>query len=152
MEKLFEINVRITAFNQVKTEKTCVNFINFDGDCSAPFFQGSILPGGVDTQKFEEGKPGTLSARYILKGKDAGGRETCLFIENNGIFKEDGSIETEPKILCDNEELAPLFAGRLSGRIREVDCPEHNRIVIEIYKHKSQTVASVARIRSSGAI
>ena len=43
MEKLFDINVRITGFNQVKTDTTTVNFITFDGDCQAPFFTGKFL-------------------------------------------------------------------------------------------------------------
>lgn len=133
MEKLFDINVRITGFNQVKTDTTAVNFITFDGDCQAPFFTGKILDGGVDTQKFEKGKPGTLSARYIIKGKDSKGRDTSLFIENNGFVNEEGSIETSPFILCDNDELAPLFSKKLTGRIKNVDCPEKNRIIIEIY-------------------
>jgi hypothetical protein len=133
MKKLFDINVRITGFNQVKTDTTTVNFITFDGDCQAPFFTGKILDGGVDTQKFEKGKPGTLSARYIIKGKDNKGQETSLFIENNGFVNEDGSIETSPFILCDNDELAPLFSKKLTGRIKNVDCPEKNRIIIEIY-------------------
>ena len=47
MEKLFDINVRITGFNQVKTDTTTVNFITFDGDCQAPFFTGKILDGDV---------------------------------------------------------------------------------------------------------
>ena len=109
------------------------NYITFDGDCQAPFFTGKILDGGVDTQKFEKGKPGTLSARYIIKGKDNKGQETSLFIENNGFVNEDGSIETNPVILCDNDELAPLFSKKLTGRIKNVDCPEKNRIIIEIY-------------------
>ena len=32
MEKLFDVKVRITGFNQVKTDTTTVNFITFDGD------------------------------------------------------------------------------------------------------------------------
>ena len=133
MEKLFDVNVRITGFNQVKTDTTTVNFITFDGDSQAPFFTGKILDGGVDTQKFEKGKPGTLSARYIIKGKDNKGRDTSLFIENNGFVNEEGSTETNPVILCDNDELAPLFSKKLTGRIKNVDCPEKNRIIIEIY-------------------
>ena len=43
MEKLFDINVRITGFNQVKTDTTTVNFITFDGDCQALFFAISFF-------------------------------------------------------------------------------------------------------------
>ena len=134
MTKLFDINVHITGFNQVKSAKATVNCITFDGFCEAPFFKGKIIEGGVDTQKFEEGKTGTLSARYILKGTDKNGKETSLFIENNGIFEKDGTITTTPWIISDNEELQPLFEGKLSGKVVSVDCPEHNKVLIEIYK------------------
>ena len=133
MTKLFDINVHITGFSQVKGLKTTINFISFDGSCEAPFFSGKIIEGGVDTQKFEEGKDGTLSARYILKGKDINGKDTSIFIENNGICKSDGTISTVPTIITDNEALAPLFEGKLSGKVVPVDTPEHDRIIIEIY-------------------
>ena len=134
MEKLFDIHVHITGFNQVKSVKGTVNCINFDGFCEAPFFNGKIVEGGVDTQKFIEGKTGTLSARYIVKGTDKKGKETSLFIENNGTFAEDGTISTTPWIITDNEELQPLFEGKLSGKVVTVDCPEHDKVLIEIYK------------------
>ena len=133
MKKLFEINVRITGFSQVKSRKTTVNFISFDGTCDAPFFKGKIIEGGVDTQKYEEGKNGTLSARYILKGKDKNERDTSIFIENIGICYPDGTITTTPWIITDNEDLQPLFEGNLSGKVLSVDTPEHNRVLIEIY-------------------
>ena len=56
-----------------------------------------------------------------------------FMIENNGFVNEEGSTETNPVILCDNDELAPLFSKKLTGRIKNVDCPEKNRIIIEIY-------------------
>ena len=134
MEKLFEINVHITGFNQVKSPEMTVNFISFDGYCDTPFFKGTIIEGGVDTQKFETGKDGTLSARYILKGKDNKDKDTFIFIENNGICKPDGTVTTVPCIITDNEKLRPIFAGKLSGKVVGVDTPEHDRIIIEIYK------------------
>ena len=134
MNKLLNINVHITGFSQVKSGKTTVNFIQFDGDCNEPFFIGKIIAGGVDTQKYEEGKEGTLSARYILKGKDKNGTDTQIFIENNGICHADGSITTTPWIVTDNQELQPLFEGKLSGKVVGVDTPEHDRVLIEIYK------------------
>ena len=134
MTKLFEINVHITGFSQVRNSKTTINFISFDGYCNAPFFTGKILEGGVDTQKYEKNKDGTLSARYILKGIDKNGKETNIFIENNGICKSDGTITTTPWIITDNEDLQPLFEGKLSGKVVGVDTPEHDKIIIEIYK------------------
>ena len=88
----------------------------------------------MDTQKHEEGKNGTLSARYILKGKDNNGKDTSIFIENNGICYPDGTITTTPWIITDNQDLQPLFEGNLSGKVVPVDTPEHNQILIEIYK------------------
>ena len=133
MEKLFDIHIHITGFNQVKNSDITVNFINFDGFCESPFFKGKIVEGGVDTQKFEKGKTGTLSARYILKGKDNNGKDTSIFIENNGIFNQDGSITTSPVIVTDNEDLQNKFSGKLSGKVVSVDTPEHDQVLIEIY-------------------
>lgn len=133
MKKLFDIHIHITGFNQVKSPEMTVNCINFDGFCEADFFKGSVVEGGVDTQKFENGKSGTLSARYILKGKDKNGKETSIFIENNGIFNQDGSITTSPIIVTDNEELRPLFAGKISGKVVSLDTPEHDQVLIEFY-------------------
>lgn len=136
MTKLFDINIRITGFNQVKSPKATVNCITFDGSCDAPFFKGTVVEGGVDTQKFEEGKTGTLSARYILKGKDQNGKDTSIFIENNGIFNEDGSITTSPWIITDNDDLRGLFERPLSGKVIPQDTPEHNQVLIEIYSDR----------------
>jgi hypothetical protein len=136
MNKLFDIHVHLTGFSQVKSPKATVNFISFDGFCEAPFFTGKIIEGGVDTQKFVEGQTGTLSARYILKGKDNKGKDTSIFIENNGIFNEDGTITTSPWIITDNDDLRGLFERPLSGKVIPQDTPEHNQVLIEIYSDR----------------
>ena len=134
MKLFFTIDVHLTGFTQIKNQKIKINFINFDGTCNTPFFNGSIIDGGVDTQKYEEGKDGTLSARYILKGTDKNGKETLIFIENNGFCKSDGTITTTPFITSDNEELNQLFEGKFSGKVVPQETPEHDRVLIEIYK------------------
>lgn len=134
MEKLLEINIHLTGFTQVKGKNETVNFINFDGYCSSDFFEGKVIEGGVDTQKYVEGKEGSLSARYILDGKDGKGLPSKLFIENNGTVFADGRIETVPHIVSDNEELEAIFSGNLFGKVLTVDCPEHDKVLIEIYK------------------
>lgn len=133
MRKVLEINVHITGFTQVKGETQVINFISFDGDCHSDIFEGSIIEGGVDTQKYIEGKEGTLSARYILEGKDECGNSAKLFIENNGVCHADGSIETVPYVVSDSPALRKAFEGKLSGKVVPVETPAHDRIIIEIY-------------------
>lgn len=134
MKKLLEINVRVTGFTQVKGAKEVINFISFDGDCHSDIFEGSIIDGGVDTQKYFEGKEGTLSARYILEGKDIEGKKAKLFIENNGVCHADGTIDTVPFIVSDSEVLSKALSGNLCGKVIPLDSPEHDKILIEIYK------------------
>ena len=79
MNELFSIHVIITGAHSVESPRGQVNMILFEGSCDCDFFHGTILPGGVDTQR-----DGGLSARYMLEGLDDKGTPTKLFIENNG--------------------------------------------------------------------
>ena len=94
-----------------------VNMVLFTGRCDCDFFHGEILPGGVDTQMYLRGEPGRLSARYMLRGTDAEGRRTHIFIENNGVHGADTPTVTTPYILTDNEHLAWLTQEKLTGRL-----------------------------------
>jgi len=138
MKKVFDINVVIEGFSCVKTQDECINMISFGGDCHCDFFDGVILPGGVDTQKFlknEDGtlKPGTLSARYILEGKDKQGNPAKIFIENNGVVDKDGNVTTNPVVFTDNEGIKSVLSQKFIGKVKDLNAPEHNKILIEFY-------------------
>ena len=129
-EELLTIDVFIKEFNAVKGHSGEACMILFDGYCHNELFNGDILHGGVDTQKQESGSNiRTLSARYILQGKDYEGKECRLFIENNGAAKG-GTFTTTPKILTDSEALKFLEKADLIGSIR--DTSEEGHILIHI--------------------
>ena len=67
-------------------------------------------------QKTISNQSHTLSARYILEGKDAKGKPTKIFIENNGTTVN-GKMETHPLILTDNPDLQWLETMDFVGEI-----------------------------------
>ncbi len=117
MREVFSIQVDITDSHEVSGAGGCFRQILFGGRCDCAFFRGTILPGGVDTQKSPAEGPATLSARYILAGEDGEGRPARLFIENNGTFGADGECVTRPMIRTDQPSLAWLERAALTGRI-----------------------------------
>ena len=94
-KKVFQIHVILDQMFNVQGGKGSANMILFHGDLDTTFFKGEIQPGAVDTQR-----SGSISARYILVGKDADGTPTKIFIDNsqvNGVLK--------PYVLTDNPKL-----------------------------------------------
>ena len=118
--EILKLFINIKEINTVESDTCTAVMILFDGRCDGPYFQGTILNGGVDTQIVQKDKSGTLSARYIVDGKDCEGTACRLFIENNGILKDDG-IVTTPKILTDSPVLKWMETAVLSGYIDEPD-------------------------------
>lgn len=128
--ELMRIYINLTDTLTVKSENTTINMILFDGYCDSDIFQGTILPGGVDTQKIESDGSGLLSARYILQGTDLEGNPCHLFIENTARI-QDGIIDTtHPAIYTDSPSLKWLEKEPLYGRI----LTEGEQLIIAIYK------------------
>ncbi len=97
-----------------------VRMILFHGTAEGPDFKGTILPGGVDTQRsVPEGM--MLSARYMIEGSDSSGTPTKLFIENEGIAKEGEPLITHPHIITDNPSLSWMESDSLTGTISDED-------------------------------
>ena len=128
--ELMRIYINLIDTLTVKSENTTINMILFDGYCDSDTFQGTILPGGVDTQKIAPDGSGLLSARYILQGKDPEGNPCHLFIENTATI-QDGIIGiTQPKIYTDSLSLKWLEKEPLYGRI----LTEGEQLIIAIYE------------------
>ena len=128
--EILTIDVLLKEFNEVKGHKGEALMILFDGYCHSEIFDGVILNGGVDTQKQDAGSNlRTLSARYILQGKDFEGKECRIFIENNGMSDGD-RFTTTPKILTDSEALKELEDTDLVGSISSTDEEGHIQIHI----------------------
>ena len=104
---VFQIHVILDQTLSVQGGKGSANMILFHGDLDTTFFKGEIQPGAVDTQR-----SGSISARYILVGKDADGTATKIFIDNsqvNGVLK--------PYVLTDNPKLRWLEKTDWEARI-----------------------------------
>ena len=104
MEQLLEIRVACHEAVRVKGSAREIVMIPFTGEAEGPLFSGRVIGTGVDTQVIACGKV-TLSARYMLEGRDADGNPCRIFIENQGSM-EDGlrpSVVTDSPLLRDWE-------------------------------------------------
>ncbi|MCF0178039.1 MAG: DUF3237 family protein [Bacteroidales bacterium] len=128
MEEVLTIKVNVTGNNSVTVGDENRVMILFDGEASGPYFTGIIMPGGVDTQK-HKGREGSLSARYMLDGKDCDGNACRIFIENNAV---DGAGYTTPTVLTDSKALAWMNSTKLTGRIDA----SRAGLIIRIYRDK----------------
>lgn len=126
--EIFRLHIHVTEENSFDTETNTINMILFDGTCEGEYFNGKILNGGVDTQIYEKGGAGTLSARYMLRGMDKEGVPCRLFIENNGIVGKEETYTT-PKIYTDSKCLKWLEKKELAGKI----LMENDELIISIY-------------------
>lgn len=119
MDPILELQIILDESYIVENETCKVAMVLFHGKCTSTFFQGTILPGAVDTQKVTPEKSPMLSARYIIEGADNKKKKTRIFIENNGMVQENGELITHPVIITDNKDLQWLEKANLIGKIVE---------------------------------
>lgn len=119
-EEVLTVHVQIEKSIEMKSGNVdSVLMILFKGIADGKYFKGNVLPGGIDTQiigKF--GDRHTLSARYMLEGRDYTGESCKIFIENNGDLNEkakDAPFKTYPKIITDSKALEFLNYDLLVG-------------------------------------
>jgi hypothetical protein len=134
-EEVLTVNVKVESAFDVKNENgDSAVMILFSGDVTGKYFEGKVLPGGVDTQIIgKSGSRHTLSARYILEGKDHTGENCRIFIENNGNFgntPEGIMFRTYPKIITDSKALEFLNGDLLVGE----GYPAENGVTIKIFR------------------
>lgn len=102
MKELLRIQVACQKPYSVQGQTVRICMIPFTGEATGEYFRGQIVGTGVDTQKFQEGQPDQLSARYMLEGEDFTGAGCHIFIENN-LRDEEG---WHPMIVTDSKALA----------------------------------------------
>ena len=115
--EILRIYVNVTECHEVVSGERTVRMLPFEGTCDGPFFRGTILSGGVDTQKGYADGTGTLSARYMIAGTDCEGNSCKLFIENNAEFNS----YTVPSIITDSPALKWMEDATLRGRLEFPD-------------------------------
>ncbi|MCF0115944.1 MAG: DUF3237 family protein [Erysipelotrichaceae bacterium] len=132
MKEVLTIRVEVTDNFKVEGEVGSVNMCLFGGTVDCDNFKGVILPSGVDTQKdFKDSPHFTLSARYMLEGKDKEGQDCRIFIENNVAFekgKPEGMSYTTPKVVTNSKALSYLETANLKGTIE----PWEKGVIIHI--------------------
>lgn len=129
-EEVLTVSVHVTGMREVKGTKGEAMLLFFGGEAEGPYFTGTVLPGGIDTQKQVYGEARSLSARYILEGTDCKGNACHIFIENNGTLQEEGEWAIVPCIYTDSKELQFLEEAKLKGSIT----PQEGGVVIHIIR------------------
>lgn len=134
-EEALIVHVKIeSAINLDSEYGDSVVMISFNGSAAGKYFQGQVLSGGVDTQIISKsGDRHTLSARYMLEGKDYTGEPCKIYIENNGSISEktkDILFRTYPKIITDSQALEFLNHDILVGE----GVPTESGVDIKIYR------------------
>ena len=131
MEEVLTIHVTLDQTQSVQGAGGQALMIFFHGTFTCSLGTGQVLPGGVDTQIERQGQERTLSARYILEGQDRENRTFHIFVENNGVCRENGVIATTPVILTDAAELQWMEREKLTGT---VESDGKDGVMIKIYR------------------
>ncbi len=128
LEKIMSVDVRITNCSSVCFEDKSVCMLGFEGSAQSEYFEGEILPFACDTQKYSDSSK-SLSARYMLKGRDLTGNECSIFIENNAQLSS-GELVTTPSFLTDSPLLSGFASSELEGRLKDTE----QGVEVEIYE------------------
>ena len=108
-ELLMEIRVSCREPVSVEGVSRKIVMIPFTGEASGPYFSGSVIGTGVDTQKIEKDGSIMLSARYMLEGTDSAGNACRVFVENQGNW----TVGFTPSVVTDSPLLACWETARL---------------------------------------
>ena len=112
-DEILTVHVQIeNTINLNQDDGDSVAMISFKGHVTGKYFEGEILDGGGDTQIIGRlGGRHTLSARYMLEGKDHTGELCKIYIENNGNANsklENALFRSYPKVITNSKALAYL--------------------------------------------
>lgn len=129
MEEILRVHVTVDHTDLVEGQGKAICMAAFSGTADGPYFQGRILPGGMDTQTYKKGEPAVLSARYMLEGMDDAGKTCRLFIENNGT-QINGEMRTTPTIVTDSVFLRWMEETVLCGTVDGTE----NGVLIHIWR------------------
>ena len=97
---------------KMQTEQGDVVMIPFYGKVYGELFSGIVEPWGVDTQILNQAGVRHMSARYLLTGKDKGGQDCHIYVENNAFFTDDKphmTFKSVPTFYTDSKLLAPYL-------------------------------------------
>ena len=120
----------------LKGKTARVDMIPFTGIVRGEIFEGIVERGGMDTQILDAGGVRHLSARYMMTGRDAEGREARIFVENAADFA-DGEVPmpftTRPVFHTDSPCLSAILEDDID-RIYGEGSSEADGLHIRFYK------------------
>ena len=111
---IFKLKINLNDSIKVESQDKTIVQILFDGDASGEYFNGRIMPGGVDTQEIYPDGSGSLSARYCIAGIDCEGQECKIYISNTAKLNDSRTV---PTIVTDSKALDFLNNAKLRGEI-----------------------------------
>ncbi|OUM66883.1 hypothetical protein PIROE2DRAFT_5742 [Piromyces sp. E2] len=135
-KELFTVNITedSTRNYTVEGHKCDIEMQYFSGSVVSDVFNGETRSGSSLVYKnFKDGHTESR-ARYILLGKDSKG-ECDLFIEDNGLYKENQTVITKPTIITTCEDLAWLQTADVQGRVED----QENGKTVKIMWNESNT-------------
>lgn len=110
---VFDIRVVLDSPSlHLKGENGEVEMLPFHGSVKGELFSGIVEPCGVDTQIVNAAGVRHMSARYMLTGQDCKGKESHIYVENNGWTQEGDQtvpFRTVPVFYTDSPNLAPYL-------------------------------------------
>ena len=119
-DPILEVHVELdpAGITELDSEIGHVTMIPFSGTVQGPLFSGIVEPCGVDTQVTNCSDVRHMSARYMLTGKDADGRDCHIYVENNGWFTGTPSLPftTVPTFITDHKGLRELLSRPFIGK------------------------------------
>ena len=125
LEYLMTVDVKITGSNGVNSDVCGVNMISFTGSVESRWFSGETAGVGCDTQRYYPDGKTSLSARYLLKGRDCDGKNCSIFIENNG-----PSLDMcTPVLVTDSEALS----GWQEESLRAIVVPKDGGVDVNLF-------------------
>ena len=132
---IFEIIVDIDAahISQLNSTAGEVVMIPFSGTATGEFFQGLILPGGVDVQTVDQTGVRHMSARYMLEGTDKTGQPCRIYVDNNGWFSGEMVMpfRTIPTFRTDSRSLAEYLH---RNKFRAEGHPREGGVIIKVFE------------------
>lgn len=127
MERLLlTIDVICREAVSVRGSEKEVVMVPFSGTAYSEHFSGRIIGIGTDTQKYDlKSSRCSLSARYMLEGKDRNGQECRIFIENEQI----NNNGWHPVMVTDSDHLRSWEKLPLTSTVEE----NESGVTVRIY-------------------
>ena len=129
-ELLLEIRVTLLESQRVNGAARDIVMIPFTGTAGGPWFTGTVIGPGVDTQKIGKDGKAALSARYMLEGTDKSGQNCRIFIENEGGF----DTGFHPLIVTDSALLSAWETAALSATVEGAP----GGVLVRIFREKEE--------------